>query len=361
MTRFALIALAATGLIFAQNQPASGGWRRVGDPPPAPPAAPAPAPAATPAPTPQGQDPEPVDRSDAYGQPQIPATPPPMTEPMDRPQTPPAATTTTTTTTSSRPAYGLPAELALKPGTYITARIGQALSTDHNQPGDSFVAHLSQPIVVDGVVVAQRNQTVYGRVAEVQKQKSGTPSRLGLEITSITLADGTQLPVRSQLVTRTGTTTPAGVQAGEVAVPTALGAAIGGAVGWGTGAAIGAGAGAIAGVAGVLLTRNHPTVVYPETALTFSVQAQALISTIRAPQAFRFVGPEDYNQPYNAQLGPRPAPRPGYYATPYGPYGGYPYAYPYPYAYAPYPYYWGPSVGVVIGGGWGRGRWGRWR
>lgn len=356
MTRIALLALAATGLVFAQNQPPSGGWRRVGDPPPAPAAQPAPAPA--PAPNTQGQDPEPVDRSDAYGQQQAPSTPPPMTEPMEQQQGPPPAQA------SNRPPYGLPAELTLRPGTYISARIAQTLSTDHNQPGDTFVAHLAQPVVVDGVVIAQRNQTVYGRVADVQRQHSDRPSRLGLEITSITLADGTQVPVHSQLITRSGTSTPKGVQAGTVAATTVGGAAVGGAIGWGTGAAIGAGAGAVAGIAGVLLTRNHPTVVYPETALTFAVDAPVTVSTLRAPQAFRFVGPEDYNQPYNAELQPRPAPRPGYYASPYA----YPYAYPSPYAYAPYPYYgWGPGVGVVIGGGWGGwgwgryGRWGRWR
>lgn len=351
MTRLALIVLAASGLVFAQTQPPSGGWRRVGDPPPPPPPAPA---AQTPAaqpPAAQGQDPEPVDRSDAYGQPGQTA-PAPITAPMEDPQAAPPAQPP-----SNRPVYGLPAEVTLKPGTYLTARMGQALSTDHNQPGDTFVAHLAQPIVVDGVVVAQRGQTVYGRVAEVHKQSSGNPSRLGLEITSITLADGTQVPIRSQLIVRTGGRTPAGVQAGTVAATTGIGAAVGAAADWGTGAAIGAGAGAIAGLAGVILTRNHPSVVYPETALTFAVESPVTISTARAPQAFRFVGPEDYNQPYNAELQPRPAPRPAFYGAPYAAY-----PYPYPYAYAPYPYWgWGPSFGVVIGRGWGWGGYRRWR
>ena len=64
MTRSLLIFLAASGLIFAQSQPPSGGWRRVGDPPPEPP------PGAS-AQIPQGADPEPVERtdSDAFGQP----------------------------------------------------------------------------------------------------------------------------------------------------------------------------------------------------------------------------------------------------------------------------------------------------
>jgi hypothetical protein len=385
MTRIPIILLAASGLVFAQDQ-TTGGWRRADAPPPAQPSASAPV--ATP-----GQDPEPVDRSDAYGQPapngqtapdgqQAPGAqaqpsgqpaPNGQMSPYGQPAPYPAGSLPPQTTTQqARPSYGLPAEVTVRPGTYITARLGQPLSSDHNQIGDTFVAHLAQPLVVDGVVVAQRGQTVYGRVAEVQKQKADHPSRLGLELTSVTLADGTQVPIQSQLVTRTGGRTPAGVQAGTVAGTTGVGAIVGGAVGWGTGAAIGAGVGAVAGVAGVLLTRNHPTVLYPETALTFDVQAPVTISTVNAPGAFRFVGPEDYTQqPYNAGLQRRPVGAPGAsgayyspYAAPYAaPYGGYayPYGYPYPYAYAPYPYYgygWGPGFGVVIGGrGWYGRRW----
>lgn len=313
-----------------QQPPSSPGWRRVGDPPPS-----------LPAPNPQTQtDPsEPVDRSDQFGQqPQDLQTPPqaqpmpPSIQPMPRQNDrPPAA----------RPAYGLPAQLALQPGTYVTILTNQPLSSDHNQPGDTFSGTLNQPVVADGVIVAQRGQMVYGRVAEAVKAHSGNSSRLGLELTGLTLVDGTQVPVRSQLVARQGTTTPPGVQAGTVAATTGVGAAVGGAAAWGTGAAIGAGAGAIAGIAGVMLTRNHPTIVYPETALTFRVESPVTISTVRSPQAFRYVGPEDYERSYNTRLQPRPVgpPPAAYY---YGP-GYYPY----------YPYYWGPSVSFGLG--WGPG------
>jgi hypothetical protein len=259
----------------------------------------------------------------------------------------------------SRPAYGLPPELTVKPGTYISVRINQALSTDHNQAGDPFTATLMQPLVVDGVVVAHRGQTVYGNVADVKKQHSDKPSQLKLELTSFTLADGTQVAAQTQLVARQGGTTPAGVQAGTVAGTTVAGAAVGGAADWGQGAAIGAGAGAAAGVVGVLLTRNHPTVIYPETALTFQMTAPFTISTTRAPQAFRYVGPDDYDHPaMQMSAGPRRAAPPASY---YGPGYGYPSPYYYGYGYPYYSYpYMGPQWGfgaMIIGG---RG-WGRWR
>src|SRR5258707_1960104 len=98
-----------------------------------------------------------------------------------------------------------PAQLTIRPGTYVTIRVNQPLSSDHNQPGDAFAATLVRPIVVDGVVVAQRGQTVSGRVAEAHKagRVEGT-SRLGVQLTELELVDGQQVPIQSQLVSRAG-------------------------------------------------------------------------------------------------------------------------------------------------------------
>ena len=347
ISQIAIVIVTASSLALAQTP----GWRHVGGPAPAPAGQQAQPQDQTLPPAPdQQQNPEPVAVPEQEGQQAAP--PAPMAQ-----QAPPPMH-------SGRPAYGLPAELTAKPGTYVSVRTNQPLSTDHNQVGDPFTATLMQPLVVDGIVVAHRGQTVYGRVAEVEKQHSDKPSRLKLELTSFTLADGTQVAVQTQLVARQGGTTPAGVQAGTVAGTTVAGAAVGAAADWGRGAAIGAGAGAAAGIIGVILTRNHPTIVYPETALTFQMTAPVEISTARAPQAFRYVGPEDYDRPaLQASGGPRRLAGQSYY---YGGAYGNPYYYGYSY---PYPYwgpYWGPSVGfgaVILGrGGWGWGGWGRrWR
>ena len=383
--RFVLSAIAfilCTSMLSLAQAPAQGGWRRVGDAPPAAATAPATAQAdrSDPAaPAAAQQDPtEPVDRSDAYGQPAPSATAPQTApaqdavpqdgaaaqQPMPQSTTPPATTMQSQRPASTRPAYGLPPVLNLQPGTLMNVRVNQMLSSDRNHAGDPFSATLMQPVIVNGVVVASRGQTVYGRVADAEKAHAGKDSRLGLELTGLTLADGTQVPIHSQLVTRQGPTTPGGVEAGTVVGTTAVGAAVGGAVGWGTGAAVGAGAGAIAGLAGVMLTHNHPTVLYPETALTFQVTSPVTVSTVNAPQAFRFVGPEDYQQQARPQFANRPPagaypPGAGYAAPAYAPApyyygpGYYPGYYPY---YSYYPYYWGPGVSVAVGGGGGFGR-----
>lgn len=392
-----LIFLVTAGLVLGQQpaQNSTGGWRRASDPPAAAPSNVPPDAAAAPA-----QNPEPTAR-DQYGQPigqpapvqagqpnaappdqspdaiTTPAPPPAPPEvvqeqqPMPQQSAPPAYGSLQQRPTpmpqqSPRPAYGLPPTLTVKPGTYITVRINQPLSSDRNHEGDTFTATLMQPVVVDGVVVAQRGQTVYGVVAEATKAKTDKPSRLQLGLTGLTAVDGTQVPFKSQLVVRTGGSTPPGVQAGTVVGTSAVGAVIGGAAAWGTGAAIGAGAGAAAGIIGVLVTRHHPTIVYPETALTFQVTSPATISTERVPQAFRYVGPQDFQQgmQYATRPGSGPGGPPAYYNGPGygyqdGPGYGYPYAYGYgyPYSYG-YPYWYGPSIGVYWGG-WGWGGWGR--
>ena len=53
-------------------------------------------------------------------------------------------------------------------------------------------------MVVEGVVVAQRGQNVMGRVAEATKAgRAQGVSRLALQLTGVTLADGSQVNVQS--------------------------------------------------------------------------------------------------------------------------------------------------------------------
>jgi hypothetical protein len=233
------------------------------------------------------------------------------------------------------PSYNLPAHLTIPAGSFINVRIDQPLSTNQNKAGDFFFGTLIDPIVVDGIVVAQRGQRVNGQVT--QSDKGGRVSgvaRLGLAITALTAVDGQQIPVRTQFVGRNAPST--------------------------VGRDVGVVAGAALGLAGVLLSHGAPAVVYPETPLTFRIEQAATVDTQKAPQAFQPVNPNQYQYPPQTQLRTGPPPAPGAYGYGYGypapyAYAPYPYAYAYPYPY--YPYYWGPSFGVVIGRGWYGGRW----
>ena len=332
MNRFRIFPVfAIAALAIAQAQPPAataqdGGWRKM-----------------SPAPQDNGA---PVDNS-------APANPaPPAADPnyqQNAPNPPPA----------------LPAQLTLKPGTYVTVRINQPLSSDRNHAGDGFSATLVRPIVVDGVIVAERGQTLGGKVTEAKKagRVEGT-SRLAVQLTDLPVVDGQQIPITTSLISRNGPTS-VGRDVGAIAGTTALGAAVGAAADWGRGAAIGAGAGAAVGILGVLLTRGHPTYIGPESVLTFRVDQPVTIATDHAPQAFRYISPGEYN----AQPGLMARPGPGYGAPAYPGYGAYPgagyyaapgyspYGYPYPYAYGygyPYPYWGGYyGAGFYFGPGFG--------
>jgi hypothetical protein len=244
----------------------------------------------------------------------------------------------------------LPPPLVLKAGTLVTARVNQTLSSDQNRPGDGFTATLVQPLVVDGLVVAQRNQTVAGRVAQAEKagRVSGV-SRLALELTDLTLVDGQQVPIRTELVGQVGPKS-VGRDAAAVAGTSAVGASVGAIASGGEGAAIGAGAGALAATIGVLLTRGRPTVIYPEQLLSFRLESSVTISTDRAPQAFRPVEPDNYAGPASGVQSSPPPPGgacQGYGCAPPPPPPPYNY---YGYYYGPaYPYYWGPGFAFYYG------------
>jgi hypothetical protein len=225
--------------------------------------------------------------------------------------------------------------------------VNEPLSSDHNQPGDAFTGTLLEPIVSNGLLIARRGETVSGVVSEAQKagRVSGT-SRLALELTEIQLADGRQVQVKSRLMERRGNTSY-GRDAAAIGTTTGVGAAIGAGVNGGVGAGVGAAAGLVASTIGVLLTRGRSTVVYPETPLTFRLDAP--LNVDNSQQAFQPASQQDYNARIAPPAVRRPPPRPYYYG------GYYPSVYPYPY---PYPYFWGPSLYFSYGH-YGRGfrRW----
>lgn len=234
----------------------------------------------------------------------------------------------------------VPSTLTLPTGTLVTVRLMQALSSSRNHAGDTFAATLEEPLVANGWVVMRQGQTVLGRVAVVRKAgRIKGVSELGLDLSRITLVDGQQLPIRTRLVKATASSSR-GRDVAAVGTTTAIGAIIGTAADWGAGAGIGAAAGAAVGVAGVLLTRGRPTVIMPETLLTFRLESPATFSTDQGRVAFRPVTPEDY--PRN-ELQHRPAP---YTAGP--PRYGYP---PPPY----WGYYWGPYYPYYFGFGYYHG------
>ena len=210
----------------------------------------------------------------------------------------------------------LPEQLTIPNGANVVVRINERLSSDHNKAGDTFTATLLRPIIVNDVVVARRGQVVAGRVVDAKRAgHASKESRLALQLTALTTVDGQMFPLQSQLFHREFHPSRGG-EAGAIGGTTAAGALIGASVGLGAGAVVGAAAGAFAGMLGVLSTRGRPTLVGPETILTFRLVAPVVISTTKSPLFFRYATQSDYGPPPDQRLRRRPPPR-GY--APNGP------------------------------------------
>jgi hypothetical protein len=298
-----------------------------------------------PPPTNQGQAQPPEQAPQAAPQPPAQTQQAPAKSPWTRDERPvvsrdtiPQGSANTPNASSARQSKPVPPVLQIPAGTVLVIRLNDGLSSDQNQIGDQFTGVLEQPIVANGWVVARRGQVVTGQVKSVQKAgRIKGVSHLGLELTDVTLVDGEQAPIQTELWRGTGGTSH-GQDAATIGGGTLLGAIIGSAADWGRGAAIGAGIGAAAGVGTVLLTRGRPTVLPPETQLTFQLVDPITVDTTKSQQAFLPVRQADFGR----------AQRPRLRAT-----GPYPYG-PGPCGYY-YPCYFAPSYAGV---GWGYGWWG---
>jgi hypothetical protein len=163
----------------------------------------------------------------------------------------------------------------------IPVRLVDGLSSDRNNPGDSFLGTLDKELVVEGFVIAERGARVEGRVvASDRGGKVRGVAALAVEITRLRTSDGQNIAVQTDSFERHADTTHK-EDATKVGVGAALGAAIGAIAGGGKGAAIGAGVGGGAGAGDVLLTRGKPATLPSETRINFRLRAPVTITERR--------------------------------------------------------------------------------
>src|SRR5437868_3224121 len=62
-----------------------------------------------------------------------------------------------------------PHTVTITAGTILPVRIGETITADHNQPGDTFLATLDKPLIVDGFVIAERGARLEGRIVEAER------------------------------------------------------------------------------------------------------------------------------------------------------------------------------------------------
>jgi hypothetical protein len=184
-------------------------------------------------------------------------------EPVESPAPPPAPSVT------------------LRAGMVLPVRLGENLSSEHNQAGDTFTATLDAPLTADGFAIAERGARLEGRIVEAQKSTFGKGrAALVLELTRLHTSDGQQVVIQTETF-RKQPESDRTQDIGVVAAAAGIGAIVGAMAGGGKGAGIGAAAGGAAGTGGVMATRAKAVSLPAETRLNFRLR-QTLTLTERA-------------------------------------------------------------------------------
>ena len=165
-------------------------------------------------------------------------------------------------------------------GTRILIRMVDSIDSSKQKAGYRFTASLETNLQVNGVTVAPRGATVYGRLASAQSsgRMSGS-SELTLELTDIVIK-GTSYPLLTSTYEVKGQG-EGSKTAKKVVGGAGLGALIGGIAGGGKGAGIGALAGAGAGTAVAATKKGEQLSIPSETLLEFRLQQPASLPMSR--------------------------------------------------------------------------------
>ncbi len=85
-------------------------------------------------------------------------------------------------------------QATLLPGMQIAVRLSQVVSSDHAAAGQSFPASLAEPIIADGLVIAEKGAHATVHVIDSQ----GTPRGIQLGLTNVQTADGQRVAMESE-------------------------------------------------------------------------------------------------------------------------------------------------------------------
>jgi len=161
-------------------------------------------------------------------------------------------------------------KVVIPAGTHFRIALVDAVSSDKSRPGDSFMATLAEPIVVDGKTVLEKGTRVQGRVVDA-RESGRVKGRASIELMLTEIVrDGRSLNISTKPYRAVAESTKkrdAAIVGGGAGVGAAIGAIAGGGKGALVGAAIGGGAGA----GTVLATKGKEIHYSSETRIPFTL------------------------------------------------------------------------------------------
>jgi hypothetical protein len=182
-----------------------------------------------------------------------------------------APTSNESSVRASKPAPPAPETYVVPAATEIPVRLIDAVSTETNKAGDTFLASLAEPMIIDGVVLFAKDTSVQGQIVNLEQpgRVHGVAS-ISLQLTEIQAKNGSPVPLRTEPLSETAKSQKK-KDAAIIGAGAGIGTAIGAIAGGKKGALLGGIAGGGGGTGYVLATKGQQLKYPSETLMTFKL------------------------------------------------------------------------------------------
>jgi len=172
-------------------------------------------------------------------------------------------------------------DLQIPADSVLGIQVERTVSSETARVEDKVTARVTRDVRVGTRTAIPAGSIVTGSVTEVERGgKMKGKARLAVRFHTVTLADGTQLAIRTDAVVREGES-PSRETAAKVGGAAIGGAILGAILGGGRGAAIGAGVGAAGGTAAAMTNDRNPATLPGGTSVTVRVQQPLTVTVAR--------------------------------------------------------------------------------
>ena len=168
-------------------------------------------------------------------------------------------------------------EVVVPAASVIGLQVDTPLSSERARIEDRVDARVTRDVLADGRVAIPAGARVIGAVTLVERGgKVKERARLGVRFHTLVLADGSQIPLRTEAIVREGEA-PSGESARKIGGAAIGGAILGAIMGGGKGAIVGGATGAGAGTAAVMAGDRNAATLPAGTVVTVRLASPAAI------------------------------------------------------------------------------------
>jgi hypothetical protein len=175
-------------------------------------------------------------------------------------------------------------EVVLPASSVLGLQVETPLSSERTQIEDRVEARVTRDVTAEGRVAIPSGSRVLGSVTLVERGgKMKERARLGVRFHTLVLANGREVPLRTETVVREGDS-PSNESARKIGGAAIGGAILGAIMGGGKGAMVGSAVGAAGGSAAVMAGDRNAATLPAGTVVSVRLSAPATIEVERAPQ-----------------------------------------------------------------------------